>query len=104
MLQALVHYGLHFVFPGIIAFLFYRKNWFYVYMIFLSTMLIDLDHLVADPVFDPNRCSIGVHPLNSFLAMGLYLLLLFFKKTRILGIGLCLHILTDLIDCSFMNN
>ena len=32
----------------------------------LTTMLIDLDHLLANPVFDPDRCSINFHhELNS---------------------------------------
>ena len=65
----------------------------------LLAMLIDFDHLLANPIFDANRCSIGFHPLHSYFAIGLYVLLLFNKKTRIIAIGLLLHILVDLIDC-----
>ncbi len=39
----------------------------------LATMLIDLDHLLADPVYDPARCSIGFHPLHSWWAAAIYL-------------------------------
>ena len=27
----------------------------------LSAMIIDIDHLLADPILDPNRCSVGFH-------------------------------------------
>ena len=30
----------------------------------MLTMMVDLDHLIADPIFDPQRC-IGFHPLHS---------------------------------------
>ncbi|MEM1217060.1 MAG: DUF6122 family protein, partial [Bacteroidota bacterium] len=76
LLQPIVHYSLHFLAPGAIAWLFFRSNWRQVWLIFLATMLIDLDHLLADPIFDPERCSIGFHPLHSYPAIGLYVLLL----------------------------
>ncbi len=34
----------------------------------LATMAIDLDHLLADPVFDPDRFCIGFHPLHTVWA------------------------------------
>ena len=68
----------------------------------LATMLIDLDHLLATPIFDPNRCSIGFHPLHSYYAIAVYIGLLFYKKTRIIAIGLLLHMLTDFQDCMWM--
>jgi len=66
----------------------------------LSAYLIDLDHLLSDPVFDPDRCSIGFHPLHSYYAVGLFALLVYFPKTRILGIGLLIHIFVDMSDCA----
>ncbi len=65
----------------------------------LASMLIDLDHLLATPIFDPHRCSIGFHPLHSYIAIGLYPIFLFFKNTRVLGAGLLFHMLTDYLDC-----
>jgi len=103
MLRFSIHYGLHFIFPLLIALYFYRKNWKTVYLIFLATMLIDLDHLLATPIFDPNRCSINFHPLHSYYAIGAYAAMVFFSKTRILGIGLLLHILADSADCLLIN-
>lgn len=65
-------------------------------------MLVDLDHLIANPVFMADRCSIGFHPLHSYYAIAVYVLLLLPKKTRIVAIGLLLHMATDFLDCSLM--
>lgn len=65
----------------------------------LATMLVDLDHLFATPLFDPDRCSINFHPLHTYWAMAGYVVLLLFKKTRIIAVGLLFHMFTDFIDC-----
>ena len=66
-------------------------------------MLVDLDHLLADPIFQADRCSINFHFLHTYYAMIFYVALLFFRKPiKIIGIGLLLHMLTDLIDCLIM--
>ena len=65
----------------------------------LATMLVDLDHLFATPVFEPCRCSIGFHPLHSYIAIIIYGLLLLPVKTRIIALGLLMHMATDWIDC-----
>lgn len=93
---------MHFLVPGIIAYLFFNKNWKVVWFIFLASMLVDLDHLFATPLFDANRCSINFHPLHSYYAIGIYTLMLFFNKTRVLAIALLFHMLTDLIDCLWL--
>ena len=67
-----------------------------------ATMLVDLDHLLAEPIFSASRCSIGFHPLHSYLAIGTFIVLAFYRKTRILAVGLLLHMLTDFIDCLWM--
>lgn len=103
MLQNTVHYTLHFLFPGIIAFIFFRKDWKKAWLIMLLSMMVDLDHLLATPVFNPNRCSIGFHPFHSFPAILIYLLLMFFPKSRIIATGLLFHIITDSVDCVWMN-
>jgi hypothetical protein len=102
-MQTFLHYFLHLGFPFFIAFVFFRKDWKKVYLIFLATMLVDLDHLVANPVFQENRCSINFHPLHTYYAMLVYVMLLFFRKPfNIIGIGLLFHMLTDFIDCMIM--
>jgi len=65
----------------------------------IATMVVDLDHLLAVPIYDPNRCSIGFHPLHSYVAIGIYFVLLFFPKLRIIAIGLIIHMALDFIDC-----
>jgi predicted cobalt transporter CbtA len=99
MLQTLLHYTLHLLVPGLIAYIFFRKEWKKAWLIMLATMLVDLDHLFATPIFEPGRCSINFHPLHTYWAMAVYVVLLFFKKTRIIAVGLLFHMLTDYIDC-----
>jgi len=101
-MRPIIHYGFHFLVPLAIVFFFYPKQWKKSYLIFLAAMLIDLDHLLADPVFDPNRCSVGFHPLHSYYAIIIYLSLLFAKKSRLIGFALIWHIITDQIDCWMM--
>lgn len=60
-----LHYFLHLGLPLLIAWVFFRKNWKQAYLILLATMLVDLDHLLAEPIFQADRCSIGFHPLHS---------------------------------------
>ena len=102
MLQPFVHFGIHFLAPLLIALIFFKSNCQKAFLIMIATMLIDLDHLLASPIFDANRCSINFHPLHSYYAIGLYIVLTFFRKTRLLGIGLCIHIFADWCDCLFM--
>ena len=104
-MQTFIHYFLHFGFPVIIAYLFFKNNWKKIALLLLATMLVDVDHLLASPIFDPNRCSFGFHIFHSYYAIGLYIILLFLKRPyNIIGLGLLLHMLTDFIDCLFMYN
>jgi len=98
-LKFIVHYGFHFLLPIVISLCFYKKNWIQVYFIFIGTMFIDLDHLLANPIFDTNRCSINFHPLHTFYAIGVYTTMLIPKKIRVLGIALLLHMFADYLDC-----
>ena len=83
MLKFSIHYSLHFIFPLLISLIFFNSKWKKVYLIFLLSMLVDLDHLLANPIFQENRCSINFHPLHSYIAIGIYFVGLFFSKTRI---------------------
>jgi hypothetical protein len=74
------------------------KDW----LILSGTILVDLDHLLADPIYDPQRCSIGFHPLHTTWAIVAYVILLGFPKTRMIGLGLVIHMLLDGIDCWMM--
>lgn len=90
---------MHLGFPLIIALWFFRKNWLQVFGVLLLTMLVDVDHLWANPIFDPDRCSIGFHFFHSYFAIGCYAIALFFKPIRVIAIGLLLHMVTDGVDC-----
>lgn len=105
MLQTLTHYFLHFIFIGAIAYWYDKKNWKKNWLILLATMLVDVDHVFADPLFDPMRCGIGYHPLHSHYAIGVYILGSIFVKHRVIKlvfIGLLFHMITDFIDCLWM--
>ncbi|MFV0573070.1 MAG: DUF6122 family protein [Xanthomarina gelatinilytica] len=102
MLQPFLHYGIHFLLPLAVALLFFKTQWKIAYLIMISGMLMDLDHIFANPMFDPNRCSIQFHPLHTYYAIGIYVLLLIPKKTRLIGLGLVIHILADTVDCLMM--
>lgn len=69
----------------------------------IATMLVDLDHLLANPVFQADRCSVGFHPLHTSYAIGGYALLLFLPSpVRVVGVGLLFHMLADFVDCLFI--
>ena len=104
MIRFIAHYGIHFIAPIFIAFYFYKDNRFWVSLILLLGIVIDLDHVLADPMFDPNRCSINFHPLHSYWAIAVYIILFIFKKTRVIGLALLLHILADTVDCLFIRS
>jgi len=93
------HLALHFTVPLLVAFLFFRENLKLSYLAMILTMLVDLDHLLASPIYDANRCSIGFHPLHQYWFIGIYLVMSFFSKTRLIGIGLTIHMVLDALDC-----
>ena len=95
----MLHIILHFVVPAIFAYLLYRDAPIKAWLIMMATMIVDLDHLLAVPIYDPNRCSVGFHPLHSYVAIGFYFGMLLFPKTRLVGIGLVIHMVLDYIDC-----
>ena len=100
------HISYHFIVPAIIAGIFFRKDWRYVYLLLIATMLVDIDHLLANPIYDSTRCSIGFHPLHSFIAVTIYSILCFLPKPRymrIIAIGLMIHMFLDSLDCYTMN-
>ena len=103
--EFILHYGLHFGLPIMVALVFFRKDWKKVAFILLATMLVDLDHLLANPIFQADRCSINYHPLHSHVAIIFYCILLLFRKPmNIVGLGLLMHMATDALDCYLMNS
>jgi len=97
------HILLHFLIPLIISTLFFKKNWKKAYFLMMLTMVVDIDHLLATPIYDPLRCSIGFHPLHKLFPIIVYALVCFIPKLRFIGIGLIIHMILDSIDCQLSN-
>ena len=101
MFAHIVHYSLHFLVPVLFGKFLFKSHWWHASLIMIATMVIDLDHLLSSPIFDPNRCSIGFHPLHTIWAAVLYGIMLIIPswKWRAVAIGCLWHLCTDLIDC-----
>jgi len=84
----------------------------------MATMAVDLDHLFAVPIYDPQRCSINFHPLHSTQAILIYALAfaiatpLLIRKTEgergvrrsawmvhVAALGLLIHMALDWSEC-----
>jgi hypothetical protein len=88
--------------PGLAAGLSFRDRWKSAWIIMTLTMVVDLDHLIANPIYDPNRCSIGFHPLHTYPAIFIYMILAMMNKTRLIGLGLLIYVAWDGFDCIWM--
>jgi len=119
-----LHMVLHFVVPALIAWVFAGisilslkasfadaavKQWLIgrgalsAYLLMMLTILVDIDHLLATPLYAPNRCSIGFHPLHQTPALVTYGLMVLIplllskplaswaKVVFWLGMGLSIH-------------
>lgn len=101
-MRAAIHIALHFLAPAAVARFGFKHHRWHAWWVMVLTLLVDLDHLLAIPIYDPNRCSLGFHPLHSVPAIGAYLLLLLFPRLRLVGLGLVIHMALDAIDCLWM--
>jgi Family of unknown function (DUF6122) len=112
----MVHLLLHFVVPLAVALGFYRDMWLRAVLVLTATMLVDLDHLLASPIYDPMRCSIGFHPLHTIPAIVIYVLAFALpmvlgrraeegqigpaaRVVHLVGLGLLIHMALDAGDC-----
>ena len=104
--RLLTHFGLHIIAPMLIALFFQKGRRVKAYLIMVATILVDLDHLFANPVFEPHRMSVGFHPLHSYFAIGLYVIMCFIPNEKLklpwwlraVAIGLVFHMITDWQD------
>ena len=101
-MRPFIHLTLHFIVPALVACKFYLNRWKWAFLVLVGTMVVDIDHLLADPVFDPNRCGVGFHPLHSYPAIVVYLGLLAIPKLRLVALGLVIHMALDGVDCVWM--
>ncbi len=104
MLRPAIHLALHLAVPAIAARVGFANRWKRAYLVMMTAMLADLDHLLAAPIFDPDRCSIGLHPLHTWPAISVYAVLAVIPKTRLVGLGLVIHMALDILDCWWMGS
>jgi hypothetical protein len=90
---------LHFAVPALLVAVRYRKHAWQSYLLLMLGMIVDVDHLLANPVYDPMRCSMGFHPLHTWPFVVVYVVLSLVPRTRLIGIGLVIHMLLDTADC-----
>ena len=99
-----VHLVLHVAVPWAVAWWGYRPTWRRAFLLLLAGWIIDVDHLLADPIFVSDRCSIGFHPLHTWPAAVGFAALAVWQRTRLLGLGLLIHLGLDLLDCLWMRS
>ncbi len=63
--RAILHIALHLLVPLALAIGCYRCRWRSSYALLLAGLLIDLDHLLASPIYSRGRCSLGFYPLHT---------------------------------------
>jgi hypothetical protein len=97
--RPLLHLVLHVAVPAAVAWFGYPKQRVRAFAWMLAGWLIDVDHLLADPVYAPGRCSLGFHPLHTAPAVLAYVLMLLPRRTRLLAMGLLIHVGLDGLDC-----
>ena len=112
----MLHIVLHLAVPLAVAFAFFRPRQVQAGLVLIATVAVDLDHLLADPIYDPQRCSIGFHPLHTMPAIAVYSLvfavaILLTKRLEasgrgsamrvvyLVGLGLLIHMALDWGDC-----
>lgn len=118
--RSVIHLLLHVLVPGMVALViakYSELNAWKVLLILMLTMLVDADHLLADPIYAPNRCSIMFHPLHSFWPMVAYSMMTIWPLVKpllgrslaykdqlvgLVGLGLVIHMVLDYTDCVWM--
>ncbi len=103
MTRSVIHLALHLLVPAVVAGVFYRKQFLRAWAVMCATMLVDVDHFLADPLYDPSRCSIGFHPLHQYPAIAVYALATMWARVRLIAIGLLIHMALDAVDCVWMH-
>ena len=103
------HLILHVLVPALTAFwitqqksqstIRFSNNGWHAFGVMMLTMIVDADHLLAEPIYQAGRCSINFHPLHTPIPILIYVLLCWPPKTRIIGLGLTIHMLLDGLDC-----
>lgn len=98
-----VHFVSNVVLLGVIYFfdVSSREDFFAIALSVLASNFIDVDHLLASPIYDPARCSINFHPLHSWYFFPVYAALLFVRSRRVqyFSVAVFLHLALDWLWC-----
>lgn len=91
--------------PFALGWLIWRERAWRAGAVIAGANIIDIDHLLAVPIFDPERCSIGFHLLHGWEAALAYIVLLAVPRwwVRAFGLGALWHLVVDAGDCMAMN-
>ena len=116
--RAVIHLFLHALVPLAVAYWCAPSyRWKAVLMIMMATMAVDIDHLLATPIYAANRCSILFHPLHQLAPIAVYACMAIWPwvkrglKRKVqpvervigwVGIGLIIHMVLDGLDCLWM--
>ena len=100
LIRPVIHLLLHVLLPFLVARRFSPEGYWRPFLLMMLGWAIDLDHLLATPIYQPDRCGIGFHPLHGVWMFALSLGLSAYPRTRWLGLGVLLHLLLDLSDCA----
>lgn len=126
--RAIIHLVLHVLLPLLVAVVYVmwaagrgkhelKRHFVWAFALMMVTMAVDIDHLLAVPIYAPNRCSILFHPLHTVWPMVVYGLMLLWplllrissrtiqKRDAViawLGAGLVIHMVLDALDCLWM--
>lgn len=98
-LGGLLHIALHFLVPGVLARTVFPGRWRTAWLVMAATIVVDVDHLLAEPIYQADRCSLGFHPLHTAPAIAVYAVLASIRQTRWVGVGLLVHMALDGLDC-----
>ena len=127
--RSVIHLFLHVLVPLLVALVYVcwlvkkqnnsplKRLFYWAFAWMMLTMAVDVDHLLAVPIYVPDRCSILFHPLHTAGPMVVYGLMMLWplgvhlasrvinKRDAIigwLGAGLVVHMVLDALDCLWM--
>lgn len=95
----MLHLVLHVLVPALVTLIFYPRHSWAAFIRLMAGMVIDVDHIMADPFYDSERCSINYHLLHTPIPIIIYGALYFVPRLRILSVGLIIHIILDYLNC-----
>ncbi|MGV3585725.1 MAG: DUF6122 family protein [Adhaeribacter sp.] len=95
----MLHLVLHLLIPILVTLIFYPRYGWAAFIRLMAGMIIDVDHIMANPFYDSERCSINYHLFHTPIPIIIYCALYFVPRLRIFSVGLIIHIILDYLNC-----